>query len=192
MTTERNTIGEDVAQGAQVVKVPKWTFFAGLLVFVALIVFVYLHVGDARRFVQLAEQARPVWLILILFLQINTYVCIGLVWNRIMRSAGHRISLREMTRLSVEKLSIDQLIPAVGISGNIAVFQAMKRLGVPRILALEAILINLLARYIAYALVAVVAVMTLWWYHDFTTVLLSLVGLFSMILILVPLVIIWL
>lgn len=183
---------DNSGQDAQVVKVPKLTLLTGVLVLLALIVFVYFHVGDAERFVHLAEQAEPLWLILVIVLQVNTYVCVGMVWNRIMRSSGYKISLREMTRLSVEKLSIDQLIPAMGISGNIAVFQAMNRLGVPRTIALEAILVNLLARYIAYAGVAVIAVLALVYFHDITPVLLSLVGLFSFILVLVPMVIIWL
>ncbi len=192
MAVYSSKTSDQSAPDAQVVKVPKITLITGVLVLIALIIFVYFHVGDAKRFVQLAEQAEPKWLILIVGLQVSTYVCVGLVWNRIMRSSGYKISLREMTRLSVEKLSIDQLIPAVGISGNIAVFQAMKRLGVPRALALEAILVNLLARYVAYAVVAVIAVLALVYFHDITPVLLYLVGLFSFILVLVPLVIIWL
>lgn len=174
-----------------ILKVPRMTLVLSVIVLVSLIIFVYLHVGDARRFIDVLERTEPEWLLLVLVLQVNTYVCIGLIWNRILRSAGHRIHLRELTRLSVEKLSIDQLIPAVGISGNIAVYQAMKRLGVPQVLAMEAILINLLGRYIAFAIAAIVAVGLLWAWHDITPVLMGLVVLFAVVLIIVPMVILW-
>lgn len=178
-------------EGPGILKVPRMTLVLSVIVLISLIVFVYLHVGDARRFIDVLERTEPQWLILVVVLQVNTYVCIGLIWNRILRSAGHRIHLRELTRLSVEKLSIDQLIPAVGISGNIAVYQAMKRLGVPQVLAMEAILINLLGRYIAFAMAAIVAVGLLWAWHDITPVLMGLVVLFAVVLIIVPMVILW-
>lgn len=178
-------------EGPGILKVPRMTLVLSVIVLISLIVFVYLHVGDARRFIDVLERTEPQWLILVVVLQVNTYVCIGLIWNRILRSAGHRIHLRELTRLSVEKLSIDQLIPAVGISGNIAVYQAMKRLGVPQVLAMEAILINLLGRYIAFAIAAIVAVGLLWAWHDITPVLLGLLALFAVVLIIVPMVILW-
>ncbi len=178
-------------EGPGILKVPRMTLVLSVIVLISLIVFVYLHVGDARRFIDVLERTEPQWLILVVVLQVNTYVCIGLIWNRILRSAGHRIHLRELTRLSVEKLSIDQLIPAVGISGNIAVYQAMKRLGVPQVLAMEAILINLLGRYIAFAIAAIVAVGLLWAWHDITPVLMGLVVLFAVVLIIVPMVILW-
>lgn len=178
-------------EGPGILKVPRITLVLSVIVLISLIVFVYLHVGDARRFIDVLERTEPQWLILVVVLQVNTYVCIGLIWNRILRSAGHRIHLRELTRLSVEKLSIDQLIPAVGISGNIAVYQAMKRLGVPQVLAMEAILINLLGRYIAFAIAAIVAVGLLWAWHDITPVLMGLVVLFAVVLIIVPMVILW-
>lgn len=178
-------------EGPGILKVPRMTLVLSVIVLISLIVFVYLHVGDARRFIDVLERTEPQWLILVVVLQVNTYVCIGFIWNRILRSAGHRIHLRELTRLSVEKLSIDQLIPAVGISGNIAVYQAMKRLGVPQVLAMEAILINLLGRYIAFAIAAIVAVGLLWAWHDITPVLMGLVVLFAVVLIIVPMVILW-
>ncbi len=186
-----STIPSTGREGPGILKVPRMTLVLSVIVLISLIVFVYLHVGDARRFIDVLERTEPQWLILVVVLQVNTYVCIGLIWNRILRSAGHRIHLRELTRLSVEKLSIDQLIPAVGISGNIAVYQAMKRLGVPQVLAMEAILINLLGRYIAFAIAAIVAVGLLWAWHDITPVLMGLVVLFAVVLIIVPMVILW-
>lgn len=186
-----STIPSTGREGPGILKVPRITLVLSVIVLISLIVFVYLHVGDARRFIDVLERTEPQWLILVVVLQVNTYVCIGFIWNRILRSAGHRIHLRELTRLSVEKLSIDQLIPAVGISGNIAVYQAMKRLGVPQVLAMEAILINLLGRYIAFAIAAIVAVGLLWAWHDITPVLLGLLALFAVVLIIVPMVILW-
>ncbi len=53
-----------------------------------------------------------------MLLQRSTYACVGLTWNAILRAGGFRVRLGELTRLAVEKLSIDQLVPAVGLSGR--------------------------------------------------------------------------
>jgi glycosyltransferase 2 family protein len=174
----------------ETVKIPRLSLLLGLLVLIALIVFVYFHVGDAHRFLSLLTQADPKWLILVILLQVSTYLSVGMIWFQIIRVAQYKVSMGALARLSVEKLSIDQLIPALGLSGNLMVYRAMKRLQLPRWLALEAILTNILAHYIAFALVTFSTLMMLWYWHDITPLILTVAGIFTIILIAVPLVII--
>lgn len=173
----------------QEVKVPRLTLLLGLIVLVALIAFVYFHVGDATRFVTLLKGAEPKWLVLIVGLQVMTYLSVGLIWLEVTHDAGYEVSLNALARMSVEKLSIDQLIPALGLSGNLIVYRTMKRLKLPQRLAMEAILINILAHYIAFAFVTISAMLALWYQHDITRIILILVGVFALILVAVPLVI---
>jgi uncharacterized membrane protein YbhN (UPF0104 family) len=100
--------------------------------------------------------------------------------------------LGALARLSVEKLSIDQLLPTGGISGNLVVLQIMKRLGLPNWLAMEAMLVDILSHYTAYAIVTFLALSILWFYHDITNIIYYLVGIFAVILVIVPITILWL
>ncbi len=172
-------------------KIPKLSLALGLLVLIALVVYVYKSEGDPTRFVLLLKQAKPLWLIVAAGLQVGTYMSVGLIWRYITRQSNYYVPLGALARLSLEKLSVDQFIPALGISGNLIVYQALKRLKIPRSLALEAILINILAHYIAYALVTAVALLAIIFLYHVTAVLLMLIGLFSIILIAVPMTVLW-
>ena len=173
-------------------KVPKLSLLLGLLVLIALIVFVYMHVGDTKKFLSLLGSAEPWWLVFAIGMQIATYMSVGLIWFRITHSAKFYIPLGALARLSLEKLSVDQFLPALGMSGNLVVYQAMKRLRLPRWLALEAILINILAHYIAYAIVTALALVALAYFYHVTPIILTLAGVFVIVLIFVPTVVLWL
>ena len=186
MTTRNSAVKEDV----QVLKIPRFSILLGIIVLIALIVFVILHVGDTRRFLSLIAKAQPIWILLVIGLQITTYLCVGMIWLQITRVAKYKVRIDALARLSVEKLSIDQLVPALGLSGNIMVYRAMKHLKLPKWLAMEAILTNILAHYIAFALVTLSSLLILWRLHHITPLILTLIGFFTIILIAVPLIII--
>jgi uncharacterized membrane protein YbhN (UPF0104 family) len=116
-------------------RVPGLVMGSALLLLVWLAVFVARHGRQAEEFTLIVIHARPEWLALALVLQAGTYLGAGGVWSAVIRAAGHRVSLGALARFSVEKLSIDQLIPLGGVSGNLVVFQAMRRLGLPRLTA---------------------------------------------------------
>ena len=133
----------------------------GILVLTGLVVFVVLHVGEMERFAVLLSHAEPAWLVLAVILQAGTYLCAGVIWHEVTRPRASSVPARALFRLSVEQLSVNQIVPTGGVSGNLVVFQAMKRLGLPAWLAAEALLAEILSGYIAYATVAIVALATL-------------------------------
>jgi len=186
MTAKKNNAKEDV----QVLKIPRLSILLGIIVLIALIVFVIIHVGDTRRFLTLISKAKPIWILLVIGLQVTTYLCVGIIWLQITRVAKYKVRIDALARLSVEKLSIDQLVPALGLSGNVMVYRAMKRLQLPKSLAMEAILTNILAHYVAFALVTLSSLLILWRLHHITPLILTVVGIFTIILIAVPLIII--
>ena len=133
----------------------------GILVLTGLVVFVVVHVGEMERFAVLLSHAEPAWLILAVILQAGTYLCAGMIWHEVTRPRARSVPARALFRLSVEQLSVNQIIPTGGVAGNLLVFQAMRRLGLPAWLAAEAMLAEILSGYIAYATVAIVALATL-------------------------------
>lgn len=163
-----------------------------LLLLAALVVFTLLHVGEARRFARLAERAEPLWLLAAVVFQVGTYFCAGAIWGRVATAAGHHLPNAHLARLAVEKLSVDQFLPAGGLSGNLVVINAMRRMGLPAAVATEALLIDILSHYAAFAGVAAVSVFILWLHHGVTPVVLTLLAAFALLIAGVPLAIAWL
>lgn len=173
-------------------KVPKAMLFFSIFVLIAFTIFIILHFTEAEQFAQLLSKAEPKWLLLAIILQIGTYFCAGLIWNLVIRTAKHRVPLSALARLSVEKLSIDQLVPTGGMSGNLIVFHTMKRLGLPNWLVIEAVLVDIFSHYIAYGIMAILALTILWYNHNITAIICYLVAIFTVIIVIVPAVIFWL
>lgn len=167
------------------------SWIVGLATLVALVVLVAGHFADARRFATLVEHARPELLGVAVALQIATYGCAGAIWRVVAASAGYRLRARELARLAVERLTVDQLFPAGGMTGHLVVARALTRLGVPAALATEALLIDILSFYAAFALATLASMIVLLVHHDVTGVVLGLVGTFSVVLASVPLAIAW-
>jgi uncharacterized membrane protein YbhN (UPF0104 family) len=133
----------------------------GILVLAGLVAFVVLHVGEMERFAVLLSHVEPAWLVLAIILQAGTYLCAGMIWHEVTRPRASSVPARALFRFSVEQLSVNQIVPTGGLSGNLLVFQAMRRLGLPAWLAGEALVAEILSGYIAYATVAIVALATL-------------------------------
>ncbi len=87
---------------------------------------------------------------------------------------------------------MDQLVPAGGMAGNLVVVRAMGRLGLPASLATEALLVDVLAYYGAFAIVTLLSLFVLWLHHHVTAAVLLLVAVFAFVLAGVPLAIAWL
>lgn len=173
-------------------RISKFGIAISALFLVGLVVFAFLHVGEARRFVDLAERAEPLWLFVAVAFQLGTYLCAGAIWGRVAAAAGHRLPRMHLARLSIEKLSVDQFLPAGGLSGNLVVIQAMRRMGLPAGVATEALLVDILSQHAAFACVATVSVFVLWLHHGVTPVVTSLAALFALLVASIPLTIAWL
>lgn len=163
-----------------------------LAVLGALIVFSVLHVGEAERFARLVEHARPMWLLVAVALQAGTYLCAGAIWGRVAASAGHPLHVRHLARLAVEKLTVDQFVPAGGMAGNVVVVGAMRRMGLPASVATEALLIDILSYYAGFAVVTLTASLVLWAHHDLTVVLIGVLSVFALIVAAIPTLVFWL
>lgn len=173
------------------VKIPKITLILSILVLAALVIFVVTHVGDAEHFAKLVESAEPVWLIGGIGLQLGTYLCAGAIWGAVVRAANHKLRVTALARLALEKRSVDQVVPTGGIAGNLVVFQAMRNLGLPNWLAMEALLMDTLAYYAAFLVAIIASLLAIGLQGAMTNAILYLVAGFSIILVGVPAAIFW-
>ena len=141
-----------------------------LVVFVA----VAAHHAEGRRLAELLRSARPAWLGAAAALQVATYVCAAAVWQRALRrNGGVRRSVRSLVPLGLAKLFADQALPSAGVSGTLLVVRGLLRRGVPRGLAIAAMLADLVSWYAAYALVGAAALAILWHRGELNRVLVA-------------------
>jgi uncharacterized membrane protein YbhN (UPF0104 family) len=164
----------------------------GLCLLTSLVIYVIVHVGEMERFAVLLSRASPNWLVLAFVLQAATYVCAGVVWHEVTRPHTRRVDVRALIRLSIEQLSINQIVPTGGVSGGFLVFQAMRRLGLPRWLATEALIAEMISGYIAYAVVAILAFTFLLLMGRVTIVLCYLLAAFVLGVLVIVAAIVWL
>src|ERR1035437_5471506 len=111
----------------------------GLSLLTSLVIYVIVHGGEMERFAVLLSRANPKWLVVAFVLQAATYVCAGAVWHEVTRPHTSRVAVGALVRLSIEQLSINQIVPTGGVSGGFVAFKAMRRLGLSRWLAMEAL-----------------------------------------------------
>jgi hypothetical protein len=148
-----------------------WT--TGVLLLVAFGV-VAAHHAEGRRLSELLGSARPAWLGAAAALQVATYVCAAAVWQRALRrNGGVRRSVRSLVPLGLAKLFADQALPSAGLSGTLLVVRGLLRQGVPRGLAITAMLADLVSWYAAYALVGAAALAILWHRGELNRVLVA-------------------
>jgi uncharacterized membrane protein YbhN (UPF0104 family) len=173
----------------------KWAFRSawifGTLILIALIV-VVLKFGEIKNFVQLAEQARPLWLVTALFLQLLTYVSVASAWRATLKRADHPVSLIRLTPLGLAKLFTDQAIPSAGMSGNIIVARGLSRRGVPAYLILTVLFVDIIGYYIAYMIMVLATLSILKAYYQAHAALLSAFTLFAVLAVGIPSLIVWL
>jgi uncharacterized protein (TIRG00374 family) len=170
----------------------RWTWIVSALMLIALIAVIVTHFSETKNFVELARHANPFWLLLAAGLQMLTYVCAGLVWRAVVASNGHHLSVGTLARLSVEQLTMNQLVPTSGMSGSFLVVRALRRRNIPGWLSMEALMIDVLGFWGSFAIATVMSLLMLWWYHHITRLVLTLVGAFSLVVTGIPLLVFWL
>jgi len=161
------------------------SWFFGLLGFLALILAV-LHFGSPERIVELVRSARPVWLVLAVFVQSATYVSAALVWRQALLRSGHPRSLRTLVPLGIAKLFTDQVLPSGGISGTMLAVSGLIRRRVPPKVAMAAMLTGLVSYDIAYLMVVLTSAGILWLHDRGNLPLFIGVAIFAVITVAIP------
>ncbi len=167
----------------------KWSriafWLSGLLMLAAVIAAV-LHFGELERFVELAREAEPIWLLVAGLCQAATYVCAAAVWHRALQEGGVPRRLASIVPLGLAKLFTDQALPSGGISGTFLVVSGLARRGVPARIGMAALLVGLVSFYAAYLLAVLSALAVLWRYHAVSPVLVVGVSIFCVVAAAIP------
>jgi uncharacterized protein (TIRG00374 family) len=179
LNMETENINEDVNK--LVKKSSLWSAVGGTILLTILIIFISSHIEETKELLLILRDAKPLWIGLGMLTEIATYVFAGGVWHVVARSANYHIPFKSLAELAVEELSINQLVPAGGVAGHLILLNAMRRLGLPNVLAMEVLFIDLLAYYVAFSSVTFFSLVILFLYGDITPIILSLVGAFLVI-----------
>jgi uncharacterized protein (TIRG00374 family) len=136
-------------------------FLAAMLI--AGLVIAVMHWGDVKEFGTILTESKPLWLLVAAGLQLATYVGLAAQWWLVLHRARTPESAGDLFRLTFAKHFADQVVPTAGLSGNVLLVDRLVSLGVPRGNAVAALLLQIVAYYISYALGALWVLVVLWW-----------------------------
>ena len=142
----------------------KWSgkgILFGLLLLAA-VIYVAMHLGEGREFLQLVRHADPFWLIVGVMYQAATYLCAGAIWWIVVKHFNFDISLGELSALSLAKLSLEKIVPAGGFGGSLLLVRSVESQGAPEAVAAATLLVDVLSSYSSKAIAIVIAVAIIW------------------------------
>ena len=151
-----------------------------------------MHWGDVKKFGKLLTEAKPVWLLAAFGLQLITYLGLSVQWWVALRKGHTPEHVGDLFRLTFAKHFADQVVPTAGLSGNVLLVDRLVNLGVPRSNAVAALLLQIIAYYLSYALGALWVLVLLWWKSRMSLLLTGAVLVFLVIAIAIPLLVLWL
>jgi uncharacterized membrane protein YbhN (UPF0104 family) len=95
-------------------------------------------------------------------------------------------------RLTFAKHFADQVVPTAGVSGNVLLVDRLVNMGVPRQNAVAALLLQIIAYYLSYALGALWVLVVLWWKSRSSVLLTGAVLVFLVVAAGIPALTLWL
>lgn len=128
-----------------------------IIILIGCFAFVGFHFEEASASLAILKDANPWWVALAIILQVLTYFFSGGIFYEVLRAAKQHIPLRRLAALSVERISVNQIAPAAGITGNVYIFMAFRRFDISRGIAAEAVFLDTLSYHAAYAICTVLA-----------------------------------
>lgn len=169
-----------------------WRSWLLAALLIAGLVVAVLHWGDVKKFAALVVDAKPLWLAIAAGLQLATYFGLSAQWWLTLRKGRTPEGHGELFRLTFAKHFADQVIPTAGVSGNVVLVDRLVSLGVPRGNAVAALLLQIIAYYISYALGALWVMVVLWWKDRASLLLIGAVLLFLVVATGIPAITLWL
>ncbi len=151
----------DEAEGTERDRGSTWFSWLFGIAVLATLVAVVERRSEGEELARQLEQAEPGFVWLALALQLGTYVADAAIFQGVLSRAGHRERLSSFVPLGLAKLFMDQAIPSGGISGTMLVIRALDRRGVPHAVVSAAVLVDLLAHYVAHVIVTASALVVL-------------------------------
>lgn len=133
----------------------------GIVLFGALAT-VVVHFGDIAAFAKIMGEAKLVWLIPALALQVTTYGLAAWAWRAILSWLGVELPLKSLIILALVQLYGNQALPTAGLAGATLVASGLHRRGVKASTVLSVLSIAAIAYLLAYLLMTTAAVLLFW------------------------------
>jgi uncharacterized protein (TIRG00374 family) len=169
-----------------------WVKWLVPLLLVGGLVVAALHWGDLRAFASLLASVEPLWLLGALGLQILTYASLSAEWALVLAAGGKRASVGRLFTLTITKLFTDQIVPTAGLSGNMVVVQQLTRIAGKRELAVAAVILEIIAYYVSYAVCTLAALAMIWLRGDISRFIVAIVSVFLCLAAAIPAGTLWL
>jgi uncharacterized protein (TIRG00374 family) len=188
----RNGNAADESQSVTDSFLSSWRSWLLAALLIAGLVIAVMHWGDVKNFGKLMTEAKPLWLAVAAALQLATYFGLAAQWWLVLRKGRTPEGTGDLLRLTFAKHFADQVVPTAGLSGNVVVVDRLVSLGVPRSNAVAALLLQVIAYYISYALGALWVLVVLWWKSRSSLLLTAAVLVFLVIAVGIPALTLWL
>jgi glycosyltransferase 2 family protein len=169
-----------------------WRSWLLAVLLLAGLVIAVLHWGDVKRFGKLLTEAKPLWLAAAAGLQLATYFGLAAQWSVVLRRGRTPEEPANLFRLTLAKHFADQVVPTAGVSGNVLLVDRLVSMGIPRRNAVAALLLQIVAYYVSYALGALWVLVVLWWKSRTSVVLTAAVLAFLVVATGIPALTLWL
>lgn len=156
------------------------------------IIVAIVHWGDVKQFAKLLTEAKPIWLLIAALLQLGTYFGLAGQWWVVLRRGCSPEHVGGLFRLTFAKHFADQVVPTAGVSGNVLLVDRLVSMGVPRSNAVAALLLQIIAYYLSYALGALWVLIVLWWKSRMSMLLTGAVLVFLVVAAGIPALVLWL
>lgn len=182
----------EAEQGEQPGLFSSWRGWLLAALLVVGVIVAALHWADVKRFGKLLEEAKPMWLLAAAGLQFATYAGLAAQWWIALKRGCSEENPASLLRLTFAKHFADQVVPTAGMSGNVLLVDRLGNLGVPRNVAVAALLLQILAYYFSYALGALWVLVVLWWKSRMSWLLAGAVFAFLVVAAGIPALTLWL
>ncbi len=154
--------------------------WSGPILLVVLIVTVAFST-EPRDFIMLVRQMHPAWLIVAVLLQGGTYLCHAAVWKLGLWRVKERVSLAQLSSLSLAQQFINTTLPSEGLSGAAAIARFLRTREISHHAVALALALNLLGLYFGHLLAFAFAVIIIWFNHFLDATLVYLAIVFSFV-----------
>ena len=151
-----------------------------------------LHWGDLKAFGKLLASMQPLWLLGALALQVLTYAALSAEWAMVLGAGRKRAPIGKLFMLTITKLFADQVVPTAGLSGNMVVVHQLTKIAGKREVAVAAVILEIVAYYISYAVAALAALVMIWFDGAISGFIVAIVSAFLCLAVAIPAGTLWL
>ena len=165
-------------------KIPKKTIAAYVLGILVLVIGIN-HFVELEDIVELFQRVHPLWLLLAVFAQALTYVCVSNAVHVFFTGIVKKtlLSRWELFQTAIVMVFLNQAIPTVGVSGNAFFFSQLIKKGGTTAQSISFLILEMITHYLAYLLWLVAGFVLLFTVIPHTTVSLFVtIGILGLIL----------